>query len=75
MVSVATTAGLGLISTMILISSLITKELVSAWTSTAENIQVPIFFRRLNRDLNLVIVPLLLTFAFIVATKVLEVLH
>ncbi|HAG08849.1 MAG TPA: hypothetical protein DCK87_04700 [Desulfotomaculum sp.] len=68
-------AGLGLIATLVLIAGLITKELTGAWvspTGKAGTITLP---QAVDRNLNLVIVPLLLTFALIVVVKVLEVLH
>ena len=68
-------AGLGLIATLVLIASLIAKELTGAWVSTTGKEGAITLPQAVDRNLSLVIVPLLLTFAFIVAVKVLEVLH
>ena len=68
-------AGLGLIATLVLIASLIAKELTGAWVSPTGKAGMVTLPQAIDRNLILVIVPLLLIFAFIVAVKVLEVLH
>ena len=68
-------AGLGLMATLVLIACLIAKELTGAWVSTTGKAGTITLPQAVDRNLSLVIVPLLLTFAFIVAVKVLEVLH
>jgi hypothetical protein len=69
-------AGLGIFATLALIFLLITKELAGA-----QNIQAGpgagslSYSGALDRVLNVAIVPLLIVFSFIVAVKVIEVLH
>jgi len=70
-------AGLGLLATLALIFLLIAKELAGA-----QNVQAAAggtgsvsFAGALDRVLNVAIVPLLIVFSFIVAVKIIEVLH
>lgn len=67
-------AGLGLMATLVLIASLIAKELTGAWVSTTGKGGTITLPQAVDRNLNLVIVPLLLTFALIVVVKILAVL-
>ncbi|GAB6274988.1 MAG: hypothetical protein STSR0004_18530 [Peptococcaceae bacterium] len=73
--STTVAAGLGLIATLVLIASLITKELAGALVSSTGKAGMVTLPQAVDRNLNLIIIPLLLTFAFIVAVKILEVLH
>jgi len=73
--STTVAAGLGLIATLVLIASLIAKELVGAWVSPTGEAGMVTLPQAFDRNLNLIIIPLLLTFAFIVAVKILEVIH
>ena len=73
--STTVAAGLGLMATLVLIASLIAKELAGALVSPTGKAGTVTLPQAVDRNLNLIIIPLLLAFAFIVAAKILEVLH
>jgi hypothetical protein len=68
-------AGLGLLTTVVLIALLIAKELAGAGIDSTSNTGTVTFSRAIDRVLNVAIVPLLIVFGYIVITKILEVLH